>query len=564
MSLDIQMQIRNQANETRQSLIEVKSWEEKIDQRDRELIELAKQGKHGYDQPTNTKRAGQDKDNSKPKGPKKVEIQKDNGNESKEKTVKQGVQQKTPGKGSAARSYEEWQKIDSMLKKKEEEGVDDDDEEKPKLTAEQHKENGNKFYKAKKYELAIREYTAAINLDSSNAVYYYNRATAFWSSGNNEAAERDATEAIKYDPRYVKAYMRRALAREARGDDYGALKDLEQIQDKAQEIRQIGDKLVEVRARLGISPDGAVREVREPKVQVTKEEKPVSKPKIEIVEEKTIEPPRTDVLEPMPQQERHTPVVVEEESVTLNPMITQPQKVQIIEEEPAKPKKVPIITEEPAKPKKVPIVTEEPVKPKKVPIVTEEPAKPKKVPIVTEEPAKPKKVAVIEEEEPEKPKTTAENTKENEDAMKEALSQLDGTAEKEVPKKKKESKANKPKKTGKAKKAAAAINVSWSDVPDNQVPGILAKMDPSTLNRSLGTILDAEIITKIIKSIGDLPPVKAFAFCLELSRNDNFEYLIFDDAVTALRDDVKKAIDAYEKVEGADPRLARECKNKWL
>ena len=568
MSLDIQLQIRNQANETRQSLVAVKSWEEKIEQRDNELIALALKGKQGYEEPTNANRPNAKKEDTKSKYPKKVEIQKE-GEEKKEVPVKQ-VEKKISGKGAAGRSYEEWQKIDAMLKKKEEENDDDEDPEKPKETAEQHKENGNKFYKTKKYELAIREYSKAIELDPTNAVYYYNRATAFWASGNNQECEKDATEAIKYDPRYVKAYMRRALAREARGDDYGALKDLEQIQDKASEIRQIGEKLVEVRAKLGISPDGTMREVKEPKIKITQEEKPVASPKIKIVEEKPVEEAQ-DVMEPMPQVPRHVATVVEEESRTLNePMITKPAKVQIVEEEkPSKPGKVQIVEEPSSKPKKVQIVEEPSSKPKKVQIVEEPAEKPKKVQIVEEEPEKPKKVTIVEEEpkkeeKPKKVQITEEKPKAedaeklNKQAMKEALAEIEGTTEKPV-----KAAAKKPKTVKKAKKVQA-VNVSWSDVSQEKVPVILQQMDPAGLNKSLGTVLDAEITEKIVKSLDGLEPVKAFAYCLELSRNENFEYLIFDDVVTALRDDVKKYVEKYEKLEGADPKLARECKNKWF
>ena len=55
MSIDIQMMIRDQANETRSQLHEVVSWESVIQERDDELIELAKQGKFGYTSPDTTR-----------------------------------------------------------------------------------------------------------------------------------------------------------------------------------------------------------------------------------------------------------------------------------------------------------------------------------------------------------------------------------------------------------------------------------------------------------------------------------------------------------------------------
>ena len=48
--------------------------------------------------------------------------------------------------------------------------------------------------------------------------------------------------------------------------------------------------------------------------------------------------------------------------------------------------------------------------------------------------------------------------------------------------------------------------------------------------------------------------------CIHQDSLDNHN----NNKITSLRDDVKKVVEAYEKVQGADPKLSRECKNKWL
>lgn len=61
---------------------------------------------------------------------------------------------------------------------------------------------------AKKHDQAIDAYTKAIALDSSNPVYYSNRAAAYASKGDHASAILDAEKAIEVDPTFVKAYSR--------------------------------------------------------------------------------------------------------------------------------------------------------------------------------------------------------------------------------------------------------------------------------------------------------------------------------------------------------------------
>eukprot|EP01084_Bolivina_argentea_P269882 458794_1 len=71
---------------------------------------------------------------------------------------------------------------------------------------------GNKLFKQKKYQRAIVEYTKAINLDPSNAIFYSNRALAYTKLNHYEKAVTDAHKASEIDPTYIKAYVREAFA----------------------------------------------------------------------------------------------------------------------------------------------------------------------------------------------------------------------------------------------------------------------------------------------------------------------------------------------------------------
>jgi small glutamine-rich tetratricopeptide repeat-containing protein alpha len=81
-----------------------------------------------------------------------------------------------------------------------------------KAQAENLKQTGNSYMSAKQYDQAIDWYTKAIALDSTNAVYYSNRAAAHSSKGDHLSAVGDAEKAIAADPSFVKAYHRLGYA----------------------------------------------------------------------------------------------------------------------------------------------------------------------------------------------------------------------------------------------------------------------------------------------------------------------------------------------------------------
>lgn len=77
-----------------------------------------------------------------------------------------------------------------------------------KTAAEKFKQTGNQQMSNKQYDAAIESYTKAIELDSTNPVYYSNRAAAYSSKQDHLGAVADAEKAIEIDPSFSKAYHR--------------------------------------------------------------------------------------------------------------------------------------------------------------------------------------------------------------------------------------------------------------------------------------------------------------------------------------------------------------------
>jgi DnaJ family protein C protein 7 len=78
------------------------------------------------------------------------------------------------------------------------------------------KEKGNKAFKAKKYDEALRLYHHAIELDVRNPALFLNRSMCYGAQGNWTLSRIDAQRAIELSPEhYTKAYCRliKALVR---------------------------------------------------------------------------------------------------------------------------------------------------------------------------------------------------------------------------------------------------------------------------------------------------------------------------------------------------------------
>ncbi|XP_062180792.1 uncharacterized protein LOC133885153 isoform X2 [Phragmites australis] len=88
------------------------------------------------------------------------------------------------------------------------------------------KEQGNEYFKQKKFAEAIECYSRSIGL-SPTAAAFANRAMAYLKLRRFEKAEDDCTEALNLDDRYIKVYSRRIAARKELGKLKEAMDDAE-------------------------------------------------------------------------------------------------------------------------------------------------------------------------------------------------------------------------------------------------------------------------------------------------------------------------------------------------
>lgn len=81
--------------------------------------------------------------------------------------------------------------------------------------AAEFKRKGNEYFKQKKWDLAIKEYSEAISLDpkgSTSHTYYSNRSACFAGKGEYSRALSDGEQCIKLKPDWGKGYSRKGLA----------------------------------------------------------------------------------------------------------------------------------------------------------------------------------------------------------------------------------------------------------------------------------------------------------------------------------------------------------------
>ncbi|XP_064417649.1 RNA polymerase II-associated protein 3 isoform X2 [Latimeria chalumnae] len=113
------------------------------------------------------------------------------------------------------------------------------------------KEQGNDFFKQGKFDDAIECYTRAMSADPYSPVIPTNRASAFFRKKKYSVAESDCNLAIALDKSYVQAYTRRGAARFALGKLEEAKKDYEKVQEldpenfeSVTELRKINEILL--------------------------------------------------------------------------------------------------------------------------------------------------------------------------------------------------------------------------------------------------------------------------------------------------------------------------------
>jgi hypothetical protein len=309
-------------------------------------------------------------------------------------------------------------------------------------------------------------------------------------------SEKDATKALSLDARYTKAFVRRGLAREAQGKFELALQDFEAADLLEPGVPLVLDKLRSIRPALGISADGRIREVKEPKVEIIEEAEPLA---IEVA-------PRQDVDRPPGRPGSKIEVVSE---VSFAPK--RSPEVEVADDmQPSR--KVAIIAEDRA-PRKARIVdVSEPV-----PLieVVEDSPQPRKVVTVDEsQPAAevasrraPIKVTIVDDSESPRP-TPGDDVPSEKLAANAGQSKAPARAARSEPL------------TKAAKSQRSRMTINWVDLPPDQYVTTLAQITPKELNESLGRDIPPHIVVRMLAAFTRMDDrVLAFEFLEELSAN---------------------------------------------
>jgi len=93
--------------------------------------------------------------------------------------------------------------------------------------AEEHKQQGNEFFKEQKFVEAKQAYDEALKRNPKDATVYANRAAALTKLLSFPDALRDLEEALKLDPKYVKAHHRKGTCHLLMKEYHKALKAFE-------------------------------------------------------------------------------------------------------------------------------------------------------------------------------------------------------------------------------------------------------------------------------------------------------------------------------------------------
>ena len=117
-------------------------------------------------------------------------------------------------------------------------------------SCEDHKAQGNEFFKSEKYKEAINSYTEAIRHNKINPIYWSNRAQCYIKLKQFERALSDAEQATLLDNKSDKFKYRLAMAWSGLGDHEESCKILESIKDMTSELTAA---LVKERILFGIT-----------------------------------------------------------------------------------------------------------------------------------------------------------------------------------------------------------------------------------------------------------------------------------------------------------------------
>ncbi|XP_009466977.1 PREDICTED: RNA polymerase II-associated protein 3 isoform X2 [Nipponia nippon] len=221
-ALELQLQMKQNAEELQDFMRELESWEKDIKEVDSELRKQS--GVPEENLPPIRNKAFKKKKKSKSKVPSKITTE-----ENKKNKIK-SYDYEAWGKLDVDKILEELDKEDSTHDSvspesdSEEDGIRIDAE---KALAE--KEKGNNYFKQGNFDEAIKCYTRGMHSDPYNPVLPTNRASAFYRMKKFSVAESDCNLALALDKNYTKAYARRGAARFALKNLQGAKEDYEKV-----------------------------------------------------------------------------------------------------------------------------------------------------------------------------------------------------------------------------------------------------------------------------------------------------------------------------------------------
>ncbi|NXP28684.1 RPAP3 protein, partial [Scytalopus superciliaris] len=221
-AIELQLQMKQNAEELQDFMRELESWEKDIKEVDSELRKQS--GVPEENLPPIRNKAFKKKKKSKSKVPSMITTE-----ENKKNKIK-SYDYEAWGKLDVDKILEELDKEDSTHDSlspesdSEEDGIRIDAE---KALAE--KEKGNNYFKQGKFDEAIECYTRGMHSDPYNPVLPTNRASAFYRMKKFAVAESDCNLALALDKNYIKAYARRGAARFALKNLQGAKEDYEKV-----------------------------------------------------------------------------------------------------------------------------------------------------------------------------------------------------------------------------------------------------------------------------------------------------------------------------------------------
>ncbi|KAM9846179.1 RNA polymerase II-associated protein 3 isoform 1-T2 [Aulostomus maculatus] len=223
-AFEVQLQMRQNAEDLHSFIKELDSWETDIKQKDEQLRTGGLEEVQKKLPPVRNKDYKSKREKKKKKLPA--------GNEASKAEELQAASR------IKSHDYRSWEKfdVDKALAEmdKEESPAESHESDSEEAAVDQEKavaekEKGNKFFKDGKYDEAVECYTRGMGADPYNPVLPTNRATSFFRLKKYAVAESDCNLAIALDSNYFKAYARRGAARFALKKYESALEDYETV-----------------------------------------------------------------------------------------------------------------------------------------------------------------------------------------------------------------------------------------------------------------------------------------------------------------------------------------------